>query len=164
MPIGIVCHFLILILIFWPLPSLHPPNVSHFHILVFIFFFSLSIWIRGPNHVFVAQIQRNEVLLFLVKDIDCVLNIVIIYANYALSSPSFQFPHKKVTEWGFLLEAQSRVGLQRPWGCNVKGKRWNQSCLIYILLIKWEFVGFKNLFLSGGIDDLILVGVGTYGF
>lgn len=59
--------------------------------------------------------------------------------------PLPSFLTKKATQWGFLLEAEEQSWPTEPWGCNVKGRRL--TFMSYLcLLIKWEFVGFKNCF------------------
>lgn len=57
-------------------------------------------------------------------EMQVVLKIIIIYANSALPSPSSKFPHKKRSySEASCWKQRSRVGLQSPWGYNVKGRR-----------------------------------------
>lgn len=84
--------------------------------------------------------EKRELDFLFVWD---VLQMIIIYANSTLPSPSSKFPPKKVPQWVSCWKQRSRVGLQSPWGCNVKGR--TLKFMSYLCCVnKMGVVGFKK--------------------
>lgn len=114
-------HWVCTSFLFWLLPKPHPSSISHFHILAIIFFSPCPLGFEGPtvfvnfDLIYSTNVWKKWELNF-VWDADCVLKMIIIYANPALPSPSSNFPHKKVTWWGFLLEAEEQSWPTEPQG------------------------------------------------
>lgn len=139
-------HWVCTSFLLWLLPKPHPSSMSHFHFLAIIFFFSRLLGFEGPmmflnlDLIYSTNVWEKRELDFVC--LRCLANDII-YANSALPSPSSKFPHKKVTQWGFLLEAEEQSWPTRAPGAVMwRGGHWI-SCLISVVLIKWEFVDFK---------------------
>ena len=83
------------------------------------------------------------VLFLSVRDADCVLKMMIIYAKSALPSLSSTFPHEKVTVRLPVGSRGAGAGLGGHGALLWRGGDWN-SCLMAILLINRCWWVFKN--------------------
>lgn len=85
---------------------------------------------------------RNERTAFLLLEMQTKSRRGVLYMQIMPHpNPLPSFPTKRLPSEASCLRAQ-RVGLQRAWGCTVKGGDWTSS--ICVLFIKWELVGLKS--------------------
>lgn len=116
-------HWVCTSILFWLLPKPHPSSVSTSTFWL-EFFLPHPLGFEGPmvsinlDLIYSTNVWKKWELNFCLFawDADCVLKMIIIYANSALPSPSSKFPHKKVTQWGFLLEAEGQSWPTEPLG------------------------------------------------
>lgn len=150
---------------FFPTPSIQYVPLPHFG---YNYFSLCPLGFESPTMFLNLDLiystnvwEKWEFGLFCLFEMQIVMKITIIYANSALPSPSSKFPHKKGHPVRLPVGSRgAELACRAPGAIMWRGGDWN-SCLISVLLIKWEFMGFKNsvskrrsrwLYFGGGWD------------